>query len=113
MSHFSCLFLLGTGSVLTSDGKIEMDAMIMEGETLRAGSVACVQNIAHPVSLARMVMEKVNYNTCMQNIAHPVHLSRMVMLFSPTLTLSSLNLPLSSSSTTSCELLSQFSICSG
>ena len=83
MCHFSCLFLLGTGSVLTTDGKIEMDAMIMEGEALRAGSVACVQNIAHPVSLARMVMEKVNYITRMQSIAHPVHLSRMVMLFSP------------------------------
>jgi len=34
-----------------------MDAMVMKGD-LSAGSVACVSNILHPVSLARLVMEK-------------------------------------------------------
>ena len=45
--------------MLNSEGQVEMDAVIMDGSDLRAGAVACVQNIAHPVSLARMVMEKV------------------------------------------------------
>ena len=36
-----------------------MDAVIMEGKSLTAGAVACVQNISNPVKLARMVMEKV------------------------------------------------------
>ena len=36
-----------------------MDAVIMEGKSLSAGGVACVQNIPNPVRLARMVMEKV------------------------------------------------------
>ena len=52
-------FLSGKGSVLNSIGEVEMDAVIMDGKTLSAGAVACVQNIANPVQLARMVMEKV------------------------------------------------------
>src|SRR5215470_9220524 len=39
-------FNAGRGSVLTSDGTVEMDASIMEGDTLRNGAVACVTNIA-------------------------------------------------------------------
>lgn len=52
------IFDAGRGSVLTMKGDIEMDAMIMDGSGLRLGSVASVQNILHPVSLARKVMEE-------------------------------------------------------
>ncbi|KAI8486374.1 Isoaspartyl peptidase/L-asparaginase [Branchiostoma belcheri] len=55
------VFDAGTGSVLNSAGDVEMDAIIMDGQSLRAGSVACVQNIAHPISLARQVMEKTDH----------------------------------------------------
>ncbi|XP_041350653.1 isoaspartyl peptidase/L-asparaginase-like [Gigantopelta aegis] len=54
-------FDAGTGSVLNFDGEVEMDAVIMDGHDLRAGAVACVQNIAHPVKLARMVMDKTDH----------------------------------------------------
>ncbi|MBE3560271.1 MAG: isoaspartyl peptidase/L-asparaginase [Ktedonobacteraceae bacterium] len=47
----------GTGSCLTRDGNIEMDAGIMEGQTLRVGAVASVEFIKNPVSLARAVLE--------------------------------------------------------
>lgn len=47
----------GTGACLTTDGKIELDAGIMEGEKLRVGAVACVEFIKNPISLARKVME--------------------------------------------------------
>lgn len=54
----SPLFNAGKGSVFTAEGKNEMDASIMNGKTLEAGSVAGVTNIKNPVSAARKVMEK-------------------------------------------------------
>ena len=54
-------FDAGTGSVLNEDAQVEMDAVIMDGRTLRAGSVAAVQNVRNPVSLARLVMEKTDH----------------------------------------------------
>ncbi|MHA2394827.1 MAG: isoaspartyl peptidase/L-asparaginase [Promethearchaeota archaeon] len=51
------IFDAGVGSVLTEDGKVEMDALIMDGETLNAGAVAGLRDIKNPVSLARHVME--------------------------------------------------------
>src|SRR5262249_52901992 len=50
-------FNAGRGSVLTSDGTVEMDASIMEGDTLRNGAVACVTNLRHPITLARRILE--------------------------------------------------------
>ncbi len=47
----------GTGACLTTDGKIELDAGIMEGEKLRVGAIACVEFIKNPISLARKVLE--------------------------------------------------------
>jgi beta-aspartyl-peptidase (threonine type) len=51
------LFNAGTGSTLNSLGQIEMDAAIMEGESLRAGAVAAVSGIKNPIKLARHIME--------------------------------------------------------
>jgi beta-aspartyl-peptidase (threonine type) len=50
------LFNAGCGSVLNENGKVEMDAAIMDGSDLSAGAVAAVDNIANPVQLARIVM---------------------------------------------------------
>ncbi|NTV46190.1 MAG: beta-aspartyl-peptidase, partial [Chlorobiales bacterium] len=47
------LFNAGKGSVFASDGKIELDASIMDGRTLQAGAVANVRHVKNPVSLAR------------------------------------------------------------
>ncbi len=54
----SPLFNAGKGAVFTAEGKNEMDASIMNGKTLEAGSVAGVTNIKNPISAARKVMEK-------------------------------------------------------
>ena len=51
------LFNAGMGSTLNSLGQVEMDAAIMEGETLSAGAVAAVHGIKNPIRLARRVME--------------------------------------------------------
>jgi beta-aspartyl-peptidase (threonine type) len=51
-------FNAGIGSVFTADGTHEMDAAIMNGRDLSCGSVAGIQHVPHPISLARLVMEK-------------------------------------------------------
>lgn len=50
-------FNAGRGSVLTSEGTIEMDASIMEGDRLECGAVASVTCVANPITLARHVMQ--------------------------------------------------------
>ncbi|MDX2129109.1 MAG: isoaspartyl peptidase/L-asparaginase [Chloroherpetonaceae bacterium] len=52
------LFNAGKGAVFTHEGKNELDAAIMNGENLAAGSVAGVRHIKNPIALARKVMEK-------------------------------------------------------
>jgi L-asparaginase / beta-aspartyl-peptidase len=52
------LFNAGRGSVFTLDGRNELDASIMDGQTLGAGAVCGVTRIRNPVELARAVMEK-------------------------------------------------------
>ncbi|GHA71110.1 isoaspartyl peptidase/L-asparaginase family protein [Pontibacter akesuensis] len=54
----SPLFNAGKGAVFTNEGKNEMDAAMMDGETLQAGAVASVTTIKNPISAARAVMEK-------------------------------------------------------
>ncbi|WP_209475558.1 isoaspartyl peptidase/L-asparaginase family protein [Thermococcus stetteri] len=55
------IFNAGTGSVLTLDGKVEMDAAIMRGKTLDAGAVAGIWGVKNPISVARKVMEKTDH----------------------------------------------------
>jgi L-asparaginase / beta-aspartyl-peptidase len=50
------LFNAGKGAVFTHDGKNELDAAIMDGSNLAAGSVACVTDIKNPITAARRVM---------------------------------------------------------
>lgn len=50
------LFNAGRGAVFTARGRNELDAAIMDGRTLQAGSVAGVTRTRHPISLARRVM---------------------------------------------------------
>jgi L-asparaginase / beta-aspartyl-peptidase len=51
-------FNAGKGAVFTSVGTNELDAAIMDGKTLMAGSVAGVKLVKNPITLARLVMEK-------------------------------------------------------
>ena len=54
----SPLFNAGCGSVLTQIGTIELDAAIMDGNSLEAGCVAGLAKIANPICLARFVLER-------------------------------------------------------
>jgi L-asparaginase / beta-aspartyl-peptidase len=50
-------FDAGFGSHLNLDGHVECDAIVMDGATLRAGSVAALRHIRNPIRLARRVLE--------------------------------------------------------
>ena len=52
------LFNAGKGAVFTNEGVNELDAAIMDGKTLAAGSIAGVRTIKNPITAARAVMEK-------------------------------------------------------
>ena len=51
------LFNAGRGAVFTAQGRNELDAAIMSGDTLKAGAVAGVTRTRHPIALARAVMD--------------------------------------------------------
>jgi len=51
-------FNAGRGSVLTSEGHVELDAAIMDGATRRAGAVAGLRTTRAPITLARRLMEQ-------------------------------------------------------
>src|SRR6201991_2540352 len=55
------LFNAGRGSVFTKKGVQEMDAAIMDGRTLDAGSVTGVRNVRNPIELATEVMINSNH----------------------------------------------------
>ena len=48
---------VGYGGRPDRDGRVTLDACIMD-ENLHIGSVACLEHIMHPISVARAVMEK-------------------------------------------------------
>lgn len=51
-------FDAGRGSFLNRDGRVQLDALMMDGRTLRAGGIGCVEHIRHPIHLARMVLDE-------------------------------------------------------
>jgi beta-aspartyl-peptidase (threonine type) len=54
-------FDAGRGAVVNREGVVQLDAAIMDGRTLQAGSVAVLEHIVHPISLARIVMERTHH----------------------------------------------------
>ena len=51
-------FDAGRGSFLNREGKVQLDGLIMDGATLRAGGVGCVEHIANPIRAARKVLSE-------------------------------------------------------
>ncbi len=52
---------VGLGGTPNANGVVELDACIMDGTTYNAGSVAGMTGIAHPISVARRVMERTKH----------------------------------------------------
>jgi len=51
-------FDAGRGSFLTSDGRVQLDALLMDGGRMKAGGVACVERLRNPIHAARLVLEE-------------------------------------------------------
>ena len=52
------VFNAGYGSVLNTDGKVQMDAGIMDGRTLDVGAVAVLEGIRNPIRVARSLLRQ-------------------------------------------------------
>ena len=51
-------FNAGTGANLNRDGHVQLDAIVMNGTTLKAGALAAVERIRNPIRLAHLIQEK-------------------------------------------------------
>lgn len=54
-------FDAGTGSYSNAEGRVEMDAIVVDGRTLDFGAVAAIRGVLHPVQVARRVMEETEH----------------------------------------------------
>jgi L-asparaginase / beta-aspartyl-peptidase len=79
----SGLFDAGRGSYYTREGVPEMDAAIMDGRTLNAGSVASLKHVTNPIYLARLVMEKTPHVMLVGEGAEEFAKSQGIELVSP------------------------------
>jgi beta-aspartyl-peptidase (threonine type) len=51
-------FDAGRGAFLNRDGRVELDALMMDGRTLRAGGVGCVEHIRNPIHVCRKILDE-------------------------------------------------------
>lgn len=51
-------FDAGRGSFLNREGRVQLDALIMDGATLRAGGVGCVEHLRNPIRAARKILSE-------------------------------------------------------
>lgn len=57
-----CVDCVGRGGFLNAEGALQLDAAIMDGDTLRMGAVAAVSGFEHPIDIARAVMENTRHS---------------------------------------------------
>jgi beta-aspartyl-peptidase (threonine type) len=76
-------FDAGRGAYYTREGVPELDAAIMDGRTLAAGSIASVKHIANPIQVARLVMEKTPHVLLVSSGAEEFAKSQGIELVSP------------------------------
>src|SRR5678816_1746456 len=55
-------FDAGRGSVLSAEGRVQLDAGLMDGRTLHVGAVAGVHRVEHPIRLAQAVLERSSHH---------------------------------------------------
>jgi L-asparaginase / beta-aspartyl-peptidase len=55
-------FDAGRGSVLSAEGRVQLDAGLMDGGSLHVGAVAGLHRVEHPIRLARAVLERSSHH---------------------------------------------------
>lgn len=55
------VFDAGVGSHLNRDGRVQLDAILMDGQTLKSGAIAAVERIRNPIRLARKILEETQH----------------------------------------------------
>jgi len=56
------IFDAGRGSYVNTAGEVELDAIVMDGQTLKTGAVAALRGVANPISVARLVLDRTPHN---------------------------------------------------
>lgn len=51
------LFDAGYGSYLNTDGDVELDAIVVDGASLKFGAIAAVKGVKNPITVARRVLD--------------------------------------------------------
>lgn len=52
---------VGLGGIPNEDGVVQLDAACMDGRTHNSGAVAALEDILHPIEVARLVMERTDH----------------------------------------------------
>ena len=82
----SGLFNAGAGSALNLQGRIEMEASVMDGRSLMAGAAGLLVDVKNPVRVARLVMERTDHvfivGKSASDLARAFKLERLNMLTS-------------------------------
>jgi beta-aspartyl-peptidase (threonine type) len=52
------VFDAGVGSYLNRDGKVQLDAILMDGSTLKSGAIGAVERLRNPIRLARLILDR-------------------------------------------------------
>jgi len=52
------VFDAGLGSHLNRDGRVQLDAILMDGRTLKSGAVCAVERLRNPIRVARLLLER-------------------------------------------------------
>ncbi|MFD2247362.1 isoaspartyl peptidase/L-asparaginase family protein [Pontibacter ruber] len=76
-------FNAGRGSSLTQRGEVEFDSAIMDGKTLRAGAVGAIRYVKHPISLAKVILQKCDHALLVGSGAEEFALRQKLELMDP------------------------------